>query len=702
MAAAVDAQRNAMAQQVAAQQASPIITGLSGHVKKFWSSALTAKLEVERNMIEALYARRGEYTSEKRSRIEEQKQPLIYMMVASSKMRQVDALLRDTLINTGTEKPWTIHATPDPELPQDDVQQLVMGIQQEIQQAQAMGIFPGMDQVRERMRSARDELDAKVREDASIRAGRMENKMEDQLIEGNLLTALDQFISDLSTFKTAFLKGPVVRKKQQMNWGPNEQLVVSDELVMEWERVDPFMMYPAPWARHIGDGPLIEKHKLTREDLNALIGVDGYSEPAIRQVLDNYGTGGLHNWLAIDSMKAIAEGKTQLAVAANGNDLIDALQYWGSASGKMLLDWGMTKAQVPDPNKEYQIEAWVIGAYTIKAVLNADPLARRPYYAYSFQPIPGSVWGNSPYDLMHDCQDMCNAAARALAANLGISSGPQVSILSDRLPPGEDVTDMYPWKIWQFTSDPMGGSNVNKPIEFFQPQSNSAELLRVYESFSRLADEYTGIPRYMSGFMDGSGGAGRTASGMSMMIGNASKIIKQVIGGIDVHVFTPLLERLYYYNMRYGDDPDLKGDVKIVARGAMSLQTREAAQQARAQFLQTTANPFDMQIVGIDGRAEILRETVKSLDMPNPDKVVPPLPILKQRQAVQQQQQMAMMQAQGAQAAQGAPSAQSTPQPKGPARPPMQGLPSPARPPGNGQALMNGHPQVDHFSPVGA
>jgi hypothetical protein len=703
VAAVVDEQRNAMAQALAVQQSSSVITGLSGHVKKFWHSAVRAKLEVENHMIEALYCRRGEYTPQKRTQIEEQNQPAIYMMVGSSKMRQIDALLRDILIGSGTEKPWTIHPTPDPELPQDDVAQLVQGIQQEVTQLMMAGLNPTVDQIRERMRAARDELDARVREDAQIRAERMEAKMEDQLVEGNFLQGLDQFISDISTFKTAFIKGPVVRKKPQLNWGPNDELIVSDELVLEWERVDPFMMYPAAWARTINDGPLIERHKLTREDLNALIGVDGYSEPAIRGVLQQYGDSGFHQWLSIDSQKVVAEGKTQMTSAVNTTDLIDALQYWGSASGKMLLDWGMDPTQVPDPEKEYQIEAWIIGDFVIKAVLNADPLARRPYYAYSFQPIPGSVWGNSPYDLMKDCQDMCNAAARAMAANLGIASGPQVAIISDRLPAGEDVTEMYPWKIWQFTTDPMG--STAEPIKFFQPESNVQALMSVYGQFSQLADEYTGIPRYMSGFMEGSGGAGRTASGMSMMIGNASKIIKQVLGGLDVHVFTPLLERLYYYNMRYGDDPDLKGDVKIVARGALSLQTKEAAQQARAQFLQTTANPIDMQIIGVEGRAEVLRETVKSLDMANIDKVVPPPIVLQQRIAQQQQQQamqaMAQMQAQGG--APGGPPGQAAPMPNQPARPnPMQhGLPSPKRPVGNGQALMHtGHPVTDNFAPI--
>jgi hypothetical protein len=374
---------------------------------------------------------------------------------------------------------------------------------------------------------------------------------------------------------------------------------------------------------------------------------------------------------------AKAEGKTNTPVM-NEHGMIDALQYWGSASGKMLLDWGMTPEQIPDPSKEYKIEAWSIGQYVIKAVLNADPLARRPFYACSFQKVPGTVWGNSPYDLMHDCQDMCNAAARALAANLGISSGPQVAVLSNRLPPGEDITEMFPWKIWQFESDPMGGTAA--PIQFFQPDSHAGELMGVYEKFSALADEYTGIPKYMAGFNGGEGGAGRTASGISMMIANASKIIKQVVGSIDMDILTPMLERLYYYNMRYGDDPDLKGDINVIARGASSLSTKEAAQVRMNEFLQVALqSPIVQQILGIEGVAELLRPTVKRLDV-NPDKVVPSTPILRQRQAEALQQQLLAIQAGMVPGANGE----------------QQGSP---KKPGGGEKLQNGAPVSDHFQP---
>lgn len=684
--------KKSMGDALAASQSQPVIAGLAGHIKSFWNQASQGKRQIEDAMMEAVYARRGEYTSARKSKIAESKQPLIYMMVAASKMRQIEALLRDVLLGSGTEKPWTLRPTPSADLPPDEIAKLVDGIQEELQAVMASGVQPTMDQVRERLRAAKDQLQTRVQEEARVRCERMERKMEDQMVEGGLTQALDQFITDLSTFKTAFLKGPVVRNKPALSWGTDGQLKVENALTMEWERVDPFCVYPAPWARHIGEAPLIEKHKLTREDLNQLIGVEGYDEAAIRKVIEEYGRSGLSNWLSSDPQVAAAEGKDQLS-SSTSTELIDALQYWGSASGRMLVDWGLDKSAVPDLDKEYQIEAWLVGSYVIKAVLNADPLARRPYYAYSFQTIPGSIWGNSPYDLSHDCQDMCNGAARSLAANLGIASGPQVAILANRIPAGEDVTEMFPWKIWQFESDPMGSSAP--PITFFQPQSNAAELMAVYEKFSQLADEYTGIPRYMSGFQGGDGGAGRTASGMSMMIGNASKVIKQVLGGIDTHVITKVLERQYYYNMRYLDDPDLKGDVKVVARGAISLQVRETAQVRRNEFLAATANPIDMQIIGLDGRGELLRESLKSLDMSNPDKIVPPMIVLKEKQAMdamakQQQQQAQLAQEQNAAMAGEAPSAGAEP----------KGQVSQPKPPGSGQRLVNGAPVSDSFQPA--
>lgn len=650
----------------------PVVSSLVAHIKNHWALAKKAKMTPELEMLSAVRSRRGEYDPDVLSRIKQQGGSEIYMMLFATKARQAKALLVDVLVGAGTEKPWSITPTPKPELPPDQVNQIMQAIYSEVAMAEMGGMPMSVADIRQRMVDAKQELENQIMETARIYAERAEVKIEDMMIEGGWMEAIDQFIDDMMVFKTAFLKGPIVRNKKQLKWeqGPDGtfQPVTASERKVEWERVDPFNIYPAPWSRSVHDGYLIERHKLSRNDLNELMDVDGYSNDAIKAVLSEHGRNGLHEWTNVDNQRAQAEGRDSLAANQNYSDLIDALQYWGCVSGKHLRDWGMSKEEVPDESKEYEIEAWLVGNWVIKAVINPDPLYRRPYYADGYSRVPGAFWHNSLFDCIRDCQDMCNSSARALANNLGIASGPQVSVNVDRLPPGENLTEMYPWKIWQTSSDPMGSSAP--AIDFFQPGSNANELMGVFQKFSELADEYSGIPRYMTGLAGGEGGAGRTASGMSMMIGNASKQIKQTISSIDIHVIGPSVERAYQWVLQYDPDADLKGDLKVVARGALSLVTKESAQVRRNEFLQFTGNPIDMQIIGLEGRAELLREASKALNI-NPDKVVPSLSVIRQRAAAAQMQ---MLQ--------------------------QQGMPQPGQPQGNGQDLMNGAPVEDQFSPT--
>jgi len=660
--------REDAAQEATARQASPLIVGIAAHIHRVWSIARDAKRNsgIEERMLRNMRARRNEYDPDKLAAIREMGGAEIFTGITSVKCRAAAGWIRDTMLGTGIERPWAIRPTPVPDLPVEVNELIVQQAMKPIGEALSMGQNVDMQQSIQLVSALRDQAMAAIREEAAKRADRMADKMEDQLVEGGFIEAMDGFIDDITTFPTAILKGPVVRKKPVLKWGPGGQPDVSDQIVLEWERVSPFNFYPCPTMEDVQKGDLIEKHRLSRLDLQHLKGVEGYDSGAIDKVLTDFNKG-LSSWLYDTSMQAQAEGKATIAWASNPDELIDALQFWGTVQGQLLLDWGMDKKQIPDPTREYHVEAWLIGPYVIKAVLNYDPLCRKPYYTASYEKIPGTIWGNSVADLVRDPQVVANATARALVNNMGLASGPQVGIKTDRLAPGEQITQLKPWRIWQMISDPMAGS-TDKAIEFFQPDSHANELMQVFEKWSALADEYSGIPRYLTG--DTTGGAGRTASGLSMLISNAGKSIKQVIGNIDIGVFKPMLERLYYFNMRYGDDPELKGDVQIVARGASAIIAKGEAQVRRNEFLAATANPIDAQIVGVEGRAAILREVAKGLDM-NVDKVVPTVEVLRQKFA--------------AQAALAAPDQGTPAAPGGPSQPQ--------------QALMDGAPQVDNFSP---
>lgn len=602
---------------------------LANYVRQCWVSARDFRQSsgVEMRMQQSLRQRKGEYDPEKLAEIRRAGGSEIYMMITSVKCRAASAWLRDALSGSGNEKPWTITPTPVPSLPPDAEAGIRSRISYEVGSAIAQGLYPTPEQVQERMEGAKRQIVNLLNEKARLDAEATEARMEDVLDEGGWRESFDALVDDLVTFPAAIIAGPLQRRRPVLEWvqGPEGGwgTNVRYDIREEFERVSPFDFYPDPNSATIEDGFVIRRHRLTVQALTELKGAPGYDPARIDQVLDEHGRGGLHEWMTID--QRTGQPDTQhLQQAADWTKPIDAIEFWGAVPGRALKEWGM--AGVTEDNQVYQATVWLIGRQVISALLNPDPLGRKPFAKACYEDVPGSFWGNSVPDLIRDVQQVCNAAARALVNNMGMASGPQVWVNIDRLPADEKVTGLYPWKLWQTTSDEMG--TTSPPIDFFQPNSNANELMAVYEKFSILADEYSGIPRYMAGD-EHIGGAGRTASGLSMLMGNANKMMKHVVANVD-RLLDSVLQRLHLYMLHVKKDPAIRGDLNIVVRGALAVQVKDTMQIRRQELLVNTANPIDMTIIGPEGRAELWRENIKGLGI-NPDKVVPPPDVLRER-----------------------------------------------------------------------
>jgi hypothetical protein len=263
-------------------------------------------------------------------------------------------------------------------------------------------------------------------------------------------------------------------------------------------------------------------------------------------------------------------------------------------------------AIVSAPMRDHHVELWLIGKWVIKCQLTPSPRKRHPYYITSFEKVPGTPVGNGLPDILQDIEDVTNATLRALVNNMSISSGPQVIILDDRLAPGENGEQLFPWKRWHAQSDPTGNGNTQPPVDFFQPQSNAQELLAIYQAFQSIADDISAIPKYLAGQGVGSG-AGRTASGLAMLMGNASKILQTVAANIDRDIFEPLLQGTVDILMLSDTSGWLSGDENIQVKGVNVAIQRETERSRQLEFLQITANPIDAPILGIKGRANLLR-----------------------------------------------------------------------------------------------
>jgi hypothetical protein len=625
------------------RQQIPVLSGLASHVRNCWEAARDAKQPIERKMLKALRQRTGEYEPEKLAEIRKSGGSEIFMMLTETKCRGAESWLRDILLDEGMI-PFDLKPTPMPDVPPDFEQkvtalvanQVIQAIQSNAQLSPVM-----METFKEQ---AREDIRVALMEDSVDRAERMKRQIQDQFVEGGMVDGFNAFISDLSTYPAAILKGPTVRRSRQLEWtqAPDGSYSpqVQDKLIPTYSRVDPFRFYPEPGLTRLNEGYAIEHHRLSKSDLSELIGVPGYDDGAIRAVLDE---GSNNEWMwSAELMKAELENKFNIWRADSTK--FDALEFWGPVSGQDLIDWGIDPEEVPDTARMYDACVWLIGSWVIKATLNYDPLGDKPYRMTSAVKRPGALWGVSYPELIEDVQAMCNAAARALANNMGLASGPQVEVSVDRLAEGEKVTKVFPWKVWQTVSDPLGSGQA--AVRFNQPDDRSGPLLAVYGQFARMADEQSGIPAYVYG--DGQvGGAGRTASGLSMLMGSAGKGIRQTIMHIDFDVIGPTVTAQYNWNMQYIDDASIKGDCEIIPRGAVTLANREQLNVRRVEFLQATANPIDAQIVGPTGRAAILREVAKGLAMPVDD-IVPTNEQIEVNQEMQRQQQMAQVAAQQA------------------------------------------------------
>jgi len=159
-------------------------------------------------------------------------------------------------------------------------------------------------------------------------------------------------------------------------------------------------------------------------------------------------------------------------------------------------------------------------------------------------------------------------------------------------------------------------------------------------------------------------GVGRTASGMSMLMGAAAQNIKAVVRNLDDYLLAPLGKALFAFNMQFNfDQMYTKGDLAVTARGTESLMRNEIRSQRLLQFMQMTANQQMAPFVKYDF---ILRELAASMDL-DEDKIMN-----DPREAMIQAKMMAEIQA-------------MMPQPDpAQAAPAPGGAPSPQDPTGNG------------------
>jgi hypothetical protein len=628
-------------ERAAAQLASsqPELTGLASFIRsqfEIMSRHRNSASGWGDRLLAALRAFNGEYEPGKLQQIKQFGGSEVYARIIAAKCRAASSLLRDVYL--APDRPWGLEPPADPDVPPEVMSSINMLVESE---TATTGMLGGgsisqdvqRDRVMQLMQAAREAAKKRATQQASV----AEERLDEILTEGGFYKALADFIVDLPLFPFACIKGPVVRIVPTVVW-QGGKAVVSQQPRLFWQRVSPFDIYFTSGVSEIDDASVIERMRYTRTDLNDLLDLPGYDHDAVRAVLKDYANGLHDNFDPTDTERATQENRESPTMNASGT--ISCLEFHGAVQGQTLLDQGMDPELISDPLRDYMVQAWLVGRHVIKVQLSPSPRKRHPYFITSFEKVPGTPVGNGLPDILSDVQDVCNASLRTLINNLSIASGPQVVVNVDRIAPDENIEDMYPWKRWRVVNDALG-NNAQAPVSFFQPNSNAHELMSVYEKFNGIADELSAIPKYLSG--QALGGAGRTAAGLAMLMGNASKILQTVAANIDRDVMDPALTGLFDMLMLTDTSGMLTGQETVKVMGVNVAVQRETQRARQIEFLTATANPIDAKILGPKGRAAVLREVSQGIGISGA-KIVPTeedLERMQQQEMVMQQQAMA-------------------------------------------------------------
>lgn len=582
------------------------MTGIQAFLDMKWQEAQNAKTNIEEQIIDAYLARRGEYRWSEYFRLSKGNRSVIYMNVTKAQCKSMESWLEEIFFPAKGHA-WEVRPTPKPSLSEEQQMSVIGEVVKEFQELAQAGFTVSAQALQSRAGELNDFVKQEEREEAGKRAEAMQNLMRDQLAEGNWEEALKDFIKYFVACPAGMLRGPLVRMRKRLGWD-GERVIEVVSPVIEWEALNPLDVYPMPRAKGEGDGYFI-RHRYTMKDLMALKSLPGASVKAIDYVIEKYGDMGYSTHDTADEFKDMIEGR-QNTKSMSGQNCIETLEYAGDVPGSLLIDLGFGRKAV-DSKAVYAMNLYVVDNLVLLAQLNEGE-CRPKIFRSSFDAVPDAWWGEGVPDVISDVQQMANGAAREIANNMAIASGPQIIINDSDRVEDENVEEIYPFKIWVFRSD-INSMTYRKPLEFFQPDSNIEPLLSVYSYFKSQADDIIGVPS--PPYSNLSGAAKGTASGLSIAVGQGNKKLRSIALKVAHDIIKPALTSLYQWNMKYSQDDSVKGDLTCIVRGFESELVKHETMMRAVEFAGLTTAPVEEMILGLGGKAKLLKEIANKMGL---------------------------------------------------------------------------------------
>jgi hypothetical protein len=538
---------------------------------------------------------RGEYDNEIKALLNSQRSQ-VYPKLTRSKVIGMVARLMDLLFPQ-TAKNWNIKPTPFPNIAQADLQTVINQLQQVAQSGQLT-----------------DEMIEKAVDDfAAKRCLRMEKTIQDQLADSKLdyITLVRKVVFSSVCYGVGVLKGPLVRRGQKRTWQQNAnnqyQAVTVPVVEPYYEFVPLWGFYPDLTAktRDQMDGAF-ERHIFSRHELRALADRSDFFDTPILEYIKNNPTGNFKEKTFEGELRG--EKNTTDSNVVRTDKKYEVIEWWGFITAQELKAIGLDIGEA-DMADDLSANVWILDGTVIKAVLSPLPPDVKMYHLFVYEEDDTSLLGNGMPEVIRESQLAVCSAARMVLDNGSVVCGPMFEVNTEILD-AQTNTDIYAFKVFGREGT---GQEANIPaVKEISVNSHIAELTGIIELFKGFADTESLLPPSLQGDMTAQGKEPfRTAQNTSQLFGAAALPIRDVVRNFDQFTES-VIGSLYYWNMKFNIDAEIKGDFQVQAEGSTSLIAKEVRSQA-LNNVATTLSPEDKDWVNEE---EFLKERFLAMDLP--------------------------------------------------------------------------------------
>lgn len=587
--------------------------------------------------------------------------PETFDPIVRSRVNNIVALLTRVFVNQ--DKTYSCESTPIPEVPESVTATVYAQIFKEFAEltSATQQIMTPEAATEYAFKRAGDVFTAQ-KAWAEQRAERMDRLVDDMFAEGEFTEVLREVILNMCKTGTGVAIGPCEFIEESLKQKTGESIgIVSFErkLVrkMKYFCPDTLDVFPSAGSKRTDEGDVCVRVRYSLPNLSLYAKrslppgskkgerlSDGWDPQTVSRLVMKYKGGAQLPFIPLQIDRLIEETTTDQG--SNGRKLCaEGVRYFGSLTGDMLLESGVKVDADGKPlEKDYWYEAdiTVIDDEVVCARV-CDPCVGRPVLKCVCYADPSSWFGGSFAYMLRNVKALMNIVMASMKKQMQMAAGPMFFWNDFDTIVGKENPDTFKWAPFKNmfgASNPYSQGQNKRPVDLIEFNTRLNEMLKVIQAVNDMADDLLGFPRHMFGSGSASG-ALRTARGMAMMQEAANINASWIIGNIDSQFTRPAVKKLVtWINVRY-PDPNVKGDVTVVAHGALG-QVLETAKRDEAQnmYALVSRDMFLQQTLGPSGVLKIFRNMLEKMGFPNPDSIIPSQERIEEQEMINRIAQM--------------------------------------------------------------